>query len=124
MLVVCSNNFFSLVICSCGLTIVEVKETPFYLSDGRVAFLVPNSHWRSVILIIQTKQKIYENSNITYQMDPQEYAASRNPLSDMDIAVGEFSPIVSILTGFYDLSFLSNLNSPSVVAKKNVCESS
>ena len=65
-----------------------------------------------------------ENSNVTYHMDPQEYAASRYPLSDMDIAVGEFSPIVSILTGFYDFSFLSTLNSPSVDAKKNICESS
>ena len=33
-------------------------------------------------------------------MDPQEYAVSRYPLSDIDIAVGELSPIVSILTGF------------------------
>ena len=65
-----------------------------------------------------------ENSNVTYHMDPQEYAASRNPLSDMDIAVGEFSPIVSILTGFCDFSFLSTLNSPSVDAKKKIYESS
>jgi len=37
---------------------------------------------------------------MTYQIDPQEYAANKYPLSQSDIAVGEFNPKVSILTGF------------------------
>ena len=36
----------------------------------------------------------------TYHIEPHENAANRNPLSDIDIAVGEFKPIVSISTGF------------------------
>ena len=100
MLVIRSNNFFTLVINTRGLTIVEIEETPLNLGDGRVAFLVPNSHWCRIILVKQTKTKLNQKSNVTYHMDPQEYAVSRYPLSDIDIAVGEFSPIVSILTGF------------------------
>jgi hypothetical protein len=53
-------------------------------------------------------------------MDPQEYAVRRYPLSDIERAVGELRPIVSIFTGFWNFSFLSTLNRPSVVAKKKI----
>jgi len=35
----------------------------------------------------------------TYVIDPQEYAANSKPLSLILMAVGEFKPTVSILTG-------------------------
>ena len=57
-------------------------------------------------------------------MDTQEYAVRRYPLSDIESAVGEFRPTVSILTGFCDFSFLSTLKRPSVVAKKKIWASS
>jgi hypothetical protein len=57
-------------------------------------------------------------------MDPQENAANKYPLSQSDIAVGEFNPMVSILTGFWpaclSIIFLSTLNKPAVVVKKNI----
>ena len=55
----------------------------------------------------------------TYQIDPHENPASKNPLSDIDRAVGELRPIVSIFDGFWFFSRLSCLNRPADVEKKN-----
>jgi len=64
---------------------------------------------------------------MTYHMDPHEYAANKKPLSLKDRAVGEFNPTVSIFKGCYpdflSIIFLSTLNRPSVVVKKNICGS-
>jgi hypothetical protein len=48
----------------------------------------------------------------TYQIDPQEYAASKYPLSQIDNAVGEPRPTDSIFVGVGLLSRLSSLNRP------------
>ena len=50
-------------------------------------------------------------------MDPQEKAASKNPLSLILSAVGEFNPSVSSLTGTELSSCLSSLNKPDEVEK-------
>jgi len=57
-------------------------------------------------------------------IEPQENAARRRPLSDIERAVGAVRPTVSNLTGSLFLSFLSTLNKPVFdVEKKNVKES-
>ena len=46
------DDLFVLLGCR-GVAIIEVEEAPLDLRDGRLAFLVPHGHWRSVLLVIE-----------------------------------------------------------------------
>ena len=83
------------------IRIVKKQFAPFNLCYCIRASMVPHRHWNCVRLVVYTKRNksLTVNKKNTYHIDPHENAAKRNPLSDIEIAVGEFKPIVSILTG-------------------------
>ena len=100
--------------------VFEVEEAPLDLRYGKLSLLIPYCHGCSKVLIIDTKTKKWHKKAFTYHIDPQENAASKNPLSDIESAVGELSPTVSIFIGPPLPSYLLILNSPSDVEKKKV----
>ena len=64
---------------------------------------------------------IFPKIEFTYAIEPHANAASKKPWSDIERAVGDARPYVSILVGNEFYSFFSTLNKPvSEVEKKNV----
>ena len=57
--------------------------------------------------------QLNNTKKFTYHIEPHENAANKNPRSDIDRAVGEFKPKVSIFTGSEFFSFLSTLKRPA-----------
>lgn len=101
--------------------VIEIEKAPFDLSYGVVCLVIPDCNRSGVIFIEESREAESQiKIEVTYVIEPQEYAARRRPLSDIDMAVGEFRPIVSIFTGVWSTCVLSILNSPSEVEKKKI----
>ena len=98
--------------------IIKIKKTPFYLCYCIFGLLVPNCNGRCKIFVEDTIEKLFIMFEKTYLIEPHEYAHSKYPLSDIDIAVGLLRPSVSISIGIWSVILLSILNKPLDVEKK------